>query len=369
MPIEQIDFLVNLGLALLIFFIGLFSNYILRCNWVTNWLNNLPILKRFPNRIEEIIRSITKNIRLTGFTLPIFILINNLGLITIVLNLLTIKIITDLSIIGEKLLGDLFVNLSDNEQQRQRRLTLTPPILVIMKWITIITGGIFTLYALNINPTPLLGGIGILSLILGFGARNILNDIFSGLFILFEDYFRVGDLVSFNGFTGSVIEFSLRSTRLKSNTGEILVYPNGSIQKISKKYALINDIFITYSRRDKEFVDKLHYFLKKSGHDAWIDFEDIPHGSSWEREIIKAIDSCTYVLIIVSNNYLKSEQCAREAVYFNARKKKIIPLIITEPNYEKIPYWISSKNFIFFTEEYSFEGSFRNLLKTINEID
>lgn len=362
----NIELLVRFGLSFSLLVVGGLSNKIHQSRFLPRKLSSLPILNKYPDKVEIIVKSTIKNLRLFSFILPIFILID--WNVINVISLLIIKYSTELSIIAENILGDIFINFSDNENQRQRRLTFTPAILVIAKWITILISFIFCLYALEIDPTPLLGSIGLIALILGYGARHIINDIYSGLFIIFEDYFRIGDLIDIDGFIGAVKYFSLRSTKIQSRSGETRVYANGLISKFSKKYAILNDIFITYSRIDKDFVSKLHYNLKKAGHDPWIDFEDITPGTSWEAKIIKAIDESTYVVVVVSNNYLKSEQCAREAVYFLARKKTIIPISYTEINMNKVPHWLSSKHFIFFKED-NYEGSFRTLLKAINNFN
>src|SRR5690625_7951565 len=86
---------------------------------------------------------------------------------------------------------------------------------------------------LTIQIGPLLAGAGIAGLAIGFGAQNLVKDIISGFFIVFEDQFGVGDYVSFAGVEGTGEEIGLRTTKVKSWTGEQQVNPNGNITQVT----------------------------------------------------------------------------------------------------------------------------------------
>jgi len=89
----------------------------------------------------------------------------------------------------------------------------------------------------------LLAGAGIVGLAVGFGAQNLVKDIISGFFIIFEDQFSVGDHVRIGQFEGNVETIGLRTTKIKSWTGEVHILPNGSIVQVTN-FSLNNSLAI-----------------------------------------------------------------------------------------------------------------------------
>jgi len=85
----------------------------------------------------------------------------------------------------------------------------------------------------HVNLTPLLAGAGVVGLAIGFGAQTLVKDLIGGMFILMEDQFAVGDVVRIGGATGTVEMIGLRTTRLRSWTGEVHIIPNGSITQVT----------------------------------------------------------------------------------------------------------------------------------------
>ena len=86
---------------------------------------------------------------------------------------------------------------------------------------------------LGINLAPLLAGAGIAGLAIGFGAQALVKDFISGLFILTEDQYGVGDLVDLgDSVKGTVEELNLRVTRLRANDGTVWFVPNGEIRRV-----------------------------------------------------------------------------------------------------------------------------------------
>jgi len=114
------------------------------------------------------------------------------------------------------------------EEERIHTLerVLVSIIRVIIWTIAIIT----ILPELGVNITPLLTGLGIGGLALGFGAKNLIQDYISGLFILIEDQFRVGEEVEIGGKKGKVIDFNLRRTVLEDKEGVLHFIPNSQIK-------------------------------------------------------------------------------------------------------------------------------------------
>src|SRR5690625_2734204 len=88
------------------------------------------------------------------------------------------------------------------------------------------------LESLNIKISALLAGAGIAGLAIGFGAQSLVKDIISGFFIIFENQFSVDDYVVVADAEGTVEEIGLRTTKIRSWTGEENVIPNGNITQV-----------------------------------------------------------------------------------------------------------------------------------------
>ncbi|MFB2836681.1 mechanosensitive ion channel family protein [Floridanema evergladense] len=133
-------------------------------------------------------------------------------------------------------------NLTDI--QRSRRLTLIPLFRSLLQYLIYFTVGISILYTLDINPTPILAGAGIVGIAVGLGAQALINDIVSGFFILFENYYLVGDYVELRKdeetkLEGIVEAIELRTTRIRHPNGQLQIIRNGemgSITNYSKQY-------------------------------------------------------------------------------------------------------------------------------------
>jgi len=129
--------------------------------------------------------------------------------------------------------------------QRQRRLTIIPLFKSVLKYVTYFVGGILVLNLVGINPAPILAGAGIVGLAVGFGAQNLINDIVCGFFILFENYYLVGDYIEAGKEEERVVEgtveaIELRTTHIRHPDGQLQIIRNGelgSIVNYSKQFS------------------------------------------------------------------------------------------------------------------------------------
>ena len=94
---------------------------------------------------------------------------------------------------------------------------------------------LMTLSELGLNVGPLIAGAGFLGIALGFGAQNLVRDFLSGIFMLVEDQYGVGDVIDAGEASGTVEAVSLRTTRLRDIHGVVWHIPNGQIQRIGNK--------------------------------------------------------------------------------------------------------------------------------------
>jgi small conductance mechanosensitive channel len=142
---------------------------------------------------------------------------------------------------------------------------------------TVVIFGIATLLVLGelgINLGPLIAGAGIAGLAIGFGAQSLVKDVVSGLFILLEDQYGIGDVVDLGEASGSVEQVTLRSTRLRDAEGTVWHVPNGEILRVGNKSqqwakALV-DVAVAYGTDVKAATDIIsRVAADMAGEDAW----------------------------------------------------------------------------------------------------
>lgn len=95
------------------------------------------------------------------------------------------------------------------------------------------------------------------------------------------------------------------------------------------------DVFISYSRLDRDFVGKLREALADHGHDVWIDWESIPESRAWWEEIKKGIARANNFAVILSPNSMASPICQMEIEYAIQLNKRIIPVYYDDFDREK----------------------------------
>jgi small conductance mechanosensitive channel len=88
---------------------------------------------------------------------------------------------------------------------------------------------ILVLRACGVNTAALIASVGVLTLVVGLGAQPLIADIIAGIFIIFENEYNVGEIVTINDFRGTVLEIGIRSTKLQDAAGNIKIINNSSI--------------------------------------------------------------------------------------------------------------------------------------------
>lgn len=118
------------------------------------------------------------------------------------------------------------------ERRRMRagtlRKVLESALAVLLIVLVVMTG----LAALGVPVGPMVASAGILGVALGFGAQALVKDILSGVFMLIEDQYGVGDVVDLGEATGAVEDVGLRTTRLRALDGTVWYVPNGEIRRV-----------------------------------------------------------------------------------------------------------------------------------------
>lgn len=115
----------------------------------------------------------------------------------------------------------------------RRGETLKGMLCNVIRYAVVIFGIIFGLNILGADVLTVIAGLGILALIIGFGAQSLIEDIFAGIFILFEGRFYVGDIISVDGFRGTVRSIGIVSTQIADVGGNIRIMNNSDIRVLT----------------------------------------------------------------------------------------------------------------------------------------
>ena len=114
----------------------------------------------------------------------------------------------------------------------------------------------------------------------------------------------------------------------------------------------MNEIFISYSRQDSDFVRKLTSDLKQAGVDPWLDIEDLPPASLWREELLIAIQASHNFIFVISPDSCQSEHCNRELSHALLHDKRVIPILFKKMPFSSIPIPLQELNWINFQEDY-----------------
>ncbi|MER7713264.1 mechanosensitive ion channel family protein [Streptomyces werraensis] len=155
-------------------------------------------------------------------------------------------------------LGGLLVNA---ERRRQRSMAIGSVLRSVASFLIVGTAALMVLGTFQINLAPLLASAGVAGVAIGFGARNLVTDFLSGVFMILEDQYGVGDTVDAGVATGEVIEVGLRVTKLRGENGEIWYVRNGEVKRIgnlSQGWATAN---VDVTVRSDEDLDRVKAVL------------------------------------------------------------------------------------------------------------
>lgn len=142
----------------------------------------------------------------------------------------------------------------------RRHKTINGLILNIIKYLLIIIVVLSILSIYGVNTHAFITSLGVIGVVVGLAFQDILKDLLSGISIIIENQYAVGDTVTINDFKGEVLTIGLRTTRLKAYTGEIKIIANRNINEVvnhsfSNSLAII-DVMVSYES-DLEKVEEV----------------------------------------------------------------------------------------------------------------
>ena len=153
----------------------------------------------------------------------------------------------------------------------QRAKTMGDLLKSIITGLLIAVFGTMILSECGVNIAPIIASAGVVGIALGFGAQSLVKDFLSGVFMIFEDQYGVGDVVDVGVASGTVEAVSLRVTRLRDTQGTVWYVPNGEVLRVgnmSQNWArAVVDITVGYG----EDLARVTGILREVAHDLWAD--------------------------------------------------------------------------------------------------
>lgn len=151
----------------------------------------------------------------------------------------------------------------EKKKGNKRRTTLLILVRKIIKYVILVLAIVSILNTFKVNTTALVTSIGAVSLVIGLAFQDLLKDMLVGMAIIFEEQFNIGDIIEIGGFKGEVVEFTLKSTRIKALTGEVKIIANREINSVINYSANKNTIVTKVNVAYEENNNKVEEILRK----------------------------------------------------------------------------------------------------------
>lgn len=171
-------------------------------------------------------------------------------------------------LIGEYWVVTLVLNwLSRFKMKDNHKETVKGLLFNCARYVVAIYFLIYGLSVLGVNTGAILASLGVLGLVIGFGAQSLIEDVITGLFIIFEGQFHVGDIVSIDNFRGTVTSIGVRTTQLTDAGGNIKIVNNSDIRTMTNlsevTSAAVVDVGISYGADLKKAEDVVNDLLAR----------------------------------------------------------------------------------------------------------
>lgn len=171
--------------------------------------------------------------------------------------------------------------------------TLSTVVSSLVRYGAVIIGACWSLSIIGVDVSTIFASLGIVALILGFGAESLVADLVTGVFILFENQFNVGDIIEVGGFRGTVKEIGIRTTSLEDTGKNVKIINNADLKDIlnrsNHRSVAVSEICVAYDtdldqievtlkgildkikEENKDiFIDRVEYIGVEELADSWI---------------------------------------------------------------------------------------------------
>ena len=164
----------------------------------------------------------------------------------------------------------------------KRHKTLGGLFANVWRIIVVVIAGyaIFTHFFNSAALAPLFASAGIIGVAFGFGAQSLVKDFLSGVFIISENQYRVGDIIEIDGFGGTVERIGVRSTVIRDVEGNVHFFPNGVVQHVINKTMGYSKVYFTITVAPDTNISTASNIINRIG-------EEISSEEKWQRKVIE----------------------------------------------------------------------------------
>lgn len=124
------------------------------------------------------------------------------------------------------------IDIKQNKGIDKRKNTILALVKSVIKYVIALIAIILILDVYGVNTTSLIASLGVVTAIVGLAFQDTIKDFLAGVFLIFDNAYAVGDTVKINGFTGEVVAFGLKTTKIKAYTGEVMILSNSSFTEV-----------------------------------------------------------------------------------------------------------------------------------------
>ncbi len=127
----------------------------------------------------------------------------------------------------------------------------------------------------------------------------------------------------------------------------------------------MSDVFISYSRKDKPFVQKLHHALRSQQRQTWVDWDAIRWTENWWSAIERGIEGTNTFVFVISPDSVVSQHCRDEIDHAVKHHKRLVPIVYRETDAQRVHPALQPLNWLFFRETDAFETTLGQLVNAI----
>jgi len=162
-------------------------------------------------------------------------------------------------------------DVAASTRRAQRSKTIGDLFKSIVTGVLVAIIGTMMLSEVGVDIAPIIASAGIIGIALGFGAQSLVKDFLSGVFMIVEDQYGVGDVIDVGGATGTVEAVTLRVTRLRDINGTVWYVPNGEILRVGNMSQNWSRAVVDVSVAYREDLTRVRRVLTEIAHDLWDD--------------------------------------------------------------------------------------------------
>ncbi|MCR5078745.1 MAG: mechanosensitive ion channel family protein [Bacilli bacterium] len=170
------------------------------------------------------------------------------------------RFIASIAVIGAIFILVFIINFIINfftYSKTNKTRTVSSLVRSCIRYLAVILGAAICLTIWGVDVGSVVASLGVLTLIIGLGCQSLIQDVVSGLFIVFDNYYSVGDTVIIDGFRGDIVEIGLRSTKVKDFANNIKCINNSNVGTMTNLSAAGNSA--AFCKINVGFNEDLHH--------------------------------------------------------------------------------------------------------------